>query len=256
VVQEPVIYSLDVATFQDTNGDGIGDLSGVTDGLDDLRGLGITCLRAPHPFPGQLRALTAGRSHLRVSRFTLRGASLVRRLCGVDNASGEPMRTLATAAAVVTLTLAAACGAGNETESPAQDAQGMAPTEITAPKASPSREGTAGPEGIASPGSDGGGQTLIGRVGDERDPEAFVITLMDESGQQVTSLPKGEYKIQVKDLSVIHNFHLIGPGGLDESTTVPGTTETSWQVSLEAGEYTYVCDPHSESMIAKFTVTA
>lgn len=39
-----VIYSLDVATFQDTNGDGIGDLRGVTDRLDYLRGLGVTCL--------------------------------------------------------------------------------------------------------------------------------------------------------------------------------------------------------------------
>ena len=39
-----VIYSLDVATFQDTDGDGIGDLPGVTERLDYLRGLGVTCL--------------------------------------------------------------------------------------------------------------------------------------------------------------------------------------------------------------------
>lgn len=165
------------------------------------------------------------------------------------------MRTIAAAAAaaIVTLTLATACGGGSETE-PA--AQGTTPTETTAPEASPSPEGTASPEVTASSGGDGAGQTLIGRVGEEGDPEAFVITLMDESGQEVTSLPAGEYEIQVSDPSVIHNFHLMGPGGLDESTTVPGTTETSWQVSLEEGEYTYVCDPHSQSMIGDFTVTA
>lgn len=165
------------------------------------------------------------------------------------------MRTLA-AAAIVTLTLATACGGGSETEPAAQDAQGTTPTQTTALEASPSPEGTASPEVTAGPGGDGGGQTLIGRVGEEGDPEAFVITLMDESGQEVTSLPAGEYDIQISDPSVIHNFHLMGPGGLDESTTVPGTTETSWQVSLEEGDYTYECDPHSQSMIGEFTVTA
>jgi maltose alpha-D-glucosyltransferase/alpha-amylase len=39
-----VIYSMDVATFQDSNDDGIGDLRGVTRRLDYLRGLGVTCL--------------------------------------------------------------------------------------------------------------------------------------------------------------------------------------------------------------------
>ena len=39
-----VIYGIDVATFQDSNGDGIGDFSGVCDRLDYLTELGVTCL--------------------------------------------------------------------------------------------------------------------------------------------------------------------------------------------------------------------
>ncbi len=38
------IYSLDVETFQDSNGDGIGDFPGLTSRLDYLAGLGITCV--------------------------------------------------------------------------------------------------------------------------------------------------------------------------------------------------------------------
>jgi maltose alpha-D-glucosyltransferase / alpha-amylase len=39
-----VIYCLDVDTFQDGNGDGEGDFRGLTDRLDYLDGLGITCI--------------------------------------------------------------------------------------------------------------------------------------------------------------------------------------------------------------------
>jgi len=39
-----IVYSLDVETFMDSNGDGIGDFRGLTDRLDYLGGLGITCL--------------------------------------------------------------------------------------------------------------------------------------------------------------------------------------------------------------------
>lgn len=39
-----VVYSLDVETFMDTNGDGIGDFRGLTQRLDYLAGLGINCL--------------------------------------------------------------------------------------------------------------------------------------------------------------------------------------------------------------------
>ncbi|MFW6359409.1 MAG: alpha-amylase family glycosyl hydrolase, partial [Chroococcales cyanobacterium] len=39
-----VLYSLDVETFMDGNGDGIGDFEGLTKRLGYLDGLGITCL--------------------------------------------------------------------------------------------------------------------------------------------------------------------------------------------------------------------
>ncbi len=39
-----LLYEVSVRTFQDSNGDGIGDLTGLTSRLDHLSGLGITCL--------------------------------------------------------------------------------------------------------------------------------------------------------------------------------------------------------------------
>ncbi|MBE9142918.1 alpha-amylase family protein [Planktothrix mougeotii] len=39
-----IFYSLDVETFKDANGDGVGDFQGLTQCLDYLSGLGITCL--------------------------------------------------------------------------------------------------------------------------------------------------------------------------------------------------------------------
>ena len=39
-----VIYCIDVKTYMDTNGDGIGDFQGLTQRLDYLAGLGVTCI--------------------------------------------------------------------------------------------------------------------------------------------------------------------------------------------------------------------
>lgn len=39
-----IIYALDVETFMDSDGDGIGDLRGLTERLDYLSGLGVTCI--------------------------------------------------------------------------------------------------------------------------------------------------------------------------------------------------------------------
>ena len=39
-----VIYCLDVQTFADSNGDGIGDFGGLIDKVDYLAGLGVTCV--------------------------------------------------------------------------------------------------------------------------------------------------------------------------------------------------------------------
>ena len=51
--KEAVIYCIEVDVFQDSNGDGIGDLRGLTSRLDYLAGLGVTCLwlNPIHPSP-------------------------------------------------------------------------------------------------------------------------------------------------------------------------------------------------------------
>ncbi|GMA42034.1 hypothetical protein GCM10025883_40790 [Mobilicoccus caccae] len=46
-----VIYSLDVETYQDSNGDGIGDLQGLAHRIDYLAELGVTCLWLMPFFP-------------------------------------------------------------------------------------------------------------------------------------------------------------------------------------------------------------
>ena len=53
--KEAVIYSLEVDTFQDSDGDGIGDIPGLTARLDYLSRLGVTCLwlSPVHPTPGR-----------------------------------------------------------------------------------------------------------------------------------------------------------------------------------------------------------
>ncbi|MCU1344627.1 MAG: trehalose synthase [Acidimicrobiia bacterium] len=53
--KEAVIYCLDVDTFQDSNGDGFGDIPGLISRLDYLDRLGITCLwlNPIHPTPNR-----------------------------------------------------------------------------------------------------------------------------------------------------------------------------------------------------------
>ncbi len=95
---------------------------------------------------------------------------------------------------------------------------------------------------------------LLGSVGTEEDPEAFVISLTTEDGQEVTELPAGDYTIQVTDPATTHNFHLVG-GSVDETTSVPEVEDTVFEVTLEPGEYTFKCDPHPP-MSGSFTVTS
>ena len=53
--QEAVVYCLDVDTFADSNGDGVGDFQGVIGRLDYLARLGVTCLwlNPIHPSPNE-----------------------------------------------------------------------------------------------------------------------------------------------------------------------------------------------------------
>ena len=83
----------------------------------------------------------------------------------------------------------------------------------------------------------------------------FALTLLDANGAPVTRLDAGAYDVTVLDRSDVHNFDLFGPG-LSRSTT-PGFVGTeTWRVTLRAGAYSFICDPHSQVMRGSFRVTA
>jgi plastocyanin len=93
--------------------------------------------------------------------------------------------------------------------------------------------------------------TLYASVG-----PGYTITLKDAAGAAVTQLAPGTYTIVVNDQAADHNFHLIGPGGVDMTTTVPFVGQETWTVTLVAGSYHFVCDPHADGMFGDFTVVA
>ena len=82
----------------------------------------------------------------------------------------------------------------------------------------------------------------------------FTITLTKD-GVKVDRLEAGQYTIRVDDRGQNHNFHLAGPG-VDERTQVDFVGQVTWTVTLAAGDYTYVCDPHSSTMRGAFSVGA
>ena len=53
--KDAIIYELHVRSFQDSNGDGIGDFPGLISRLDYLQDLGVTCLWLLPFFPSPLR---------------------------------------------------------------------------------------------------------------------------------------------------------------------------------------------------------
>ena len=88
-----------------------------------------------------------------------------------------------------------------------------------------------------------GGEALTGSVG-----PGFEISL------DKTEVPAGTYTLTVDDKSTSHNFHLTGPG-VDVMTEVGEEGTKSFDVELQPGTYTFVCDPHSSSMNGTLTVT-
>ena len=92
---------------------------------------------------------------------------------------------------------------------------------------------------------------LTGSVGKN---DNFVISLIDASGNPVKHLDPGTYTIQVHDFSIMHNFHLFGPGGVDQATEIGTTSDPTWTVDLQNGMYTYRCDAHPSTMIGQLTV--
>jgi plastocyanin len=83
----------------------------------------------------------------------------------------------------------------------------------------------------------GGAASLSGSVG-----PGFDISL-----ERASAAP-GTYTLTVDDQSASHNFHLTGPGGVDVATDVGATGTETFEVTLQDGTYTFVCDPHASSM--------
>ena len=91
--------------------------------------------------------------------------------------------------------------------------------------------------------TDTGGSALKGTVG-----PGFDISV------DQTSVTPGSYELEVEDLSDIHNFHLTG-SGVDVTTDVAGEGTESFTIELEAGSYTFVCDPHAGQMSGTIEVS-
>jgi hypothetical protein len=81
----------------------------------------------------------------------------------------------------------------------------------------------------------------------------FTITLKTAQGTLVKKLEAGTYRIRIRDLSPIHNFHLFGPG-VNRLTSVQYTGSVTWTVRLRRGIYRYRCDPHRAIMRGSFAV--
>ena len=94
----------------------------------------------------------------------------------------------------------------------------------------------------------GDGSALQGSVG-----PGFDISF-EADGGSVSTLTAGSYELEVDDLSTAHNFHLTGPG-VDVSTGVAEEGTQSFEVDLQPGSYTFVCDPHAGQMQGEFEVT-
>ena len=118
------------------------------------------------------------------------------------------MRRMASAAALAAALLAVA-GCGSDEEGTDLDEEGDSTAEVN---------------------------TLTGSVG-----PGFYIQMAE------TEVAPGSYTLIVDDQATDHNFHLSGPG-VDVSTGVAAMAHAEFPLELEAGTYTFVCDPHSSSM--------
>jgi hypothetical protein len=87
------------------------------------------------------------------------------------------------------------------------------------------------------------GFTLLGSVG-----PGFEISVTTATRQAPGTLSPGAWELQVDDKSSAHNFHLTGPGDVDVSTEVGEEGTETFEVELEPGTYSFVCDPHASSM--------
>ncbi|HSS80220.1 MAG TPA: hypothetical protein VLK24_03380 [Gaiellaceae bacterium] len=85
----------------------------------------------------------------------------------------------------------------------------------------------------------------------------FSIKIADANGKSVSQLAPGDYALTIKNLSPAseHNFHLTGPGGVDQFSAFDNHTVT-WNVTFVDGIYKYKCDAHPTIMKGSFRVGA
>jgi hypothetical protein len=108
---------------------------------------------------------------------------------------------------------------------------------------------------VLFPAAPSSGATLPKLVGTVGRNDAFTITLT-KAGRRVTKLKAGKYIVVVRDLSTIHNFHLVGPG-VNKATSVGAKVTRTWRLMLKKGIYRYRCDApgHAATMKGSFRVT-
>lgn len=68
-------------------------------------------------------------------------------------------------------------------------------------------------------------------------------------------VPKGRYRLVVKDEGATHNWHIEGRG-VDRQTTIDDTGKWVWKVRLRKGTYRIVCDAHPTQMNTSLKVTS
>jgi plastocyanin len=81
----------------------------------------------------------------------------------------------------------------------------------------------------------------------------MTITVKKASGVKVSQIPRGRHTIRVRDRSVLHNFHLLGPD-VNRKTRLAFTGLKIWTIRFARGAYRYRCDPHRRHMRGGFTV--
>ena len=81
----------------------------------------------------------------------------------------------------------------------------------------------------------------------------MTITVKNARGVKVSQIPRGTHKVRVRDRSIHHNFHLLGPG-VNRKTTLTFVGLKIWTIRFVSGTYRYRCDPHRLHMRGRFTV--
>ena len=81
----------------------------------------------------------------------------------------------------------------------------------------------------------------------------MTITLKNGRGVKVSQIPRGAHTVRVRDNSVRHNFHLLGPY-VNRKTRLAFTGLRIWTITFARGAYRYRCDAHRLHMRGSFAV--